>query len=112
MIGAMGAGSCFVAAAVLAAALSSSIGASAAPATSTTPVSPRKPAAKPAVPPSPGPDTEGVKFRAIGPATSGGRVPAVAGSDRDPALYYAGGAAGGLFKSTDGGSSFQPGWAG
>ena len=104
-------GSYFVAAAVLAAVLSSSLAASAAPA-GTTPASPRKPAAKPAVTPSPGPDTDGVKFRAIGPATSGGRVPAVAGSDRDPALYYAGGAGGGVFKSTDGGTSFQPVWTG
>jgi photosystem II stability/assembly factor-like uncharacterized protein len=70
----------------------------------------RKPGPKPAVTPSPGPDTDGVKFRAIGPATSGGRVPAVAGSDRDPALYYVGGAAGGVFKSSDGGTSFAPVW--
>src|SRR5665213_3374027 len=69
-----------------------------------------KPAPKPAVTSSPGPDTDGVKFRAIGPAVSGGRIGAVAGSDRDPALYYAGGAGGGVFKSSDGGSSFQPVW--
>ena len=71
---------------------------------------PRKAAPKPAASPSPGPDTEGVKFRAIGPAISGGRVAAVAGSDRDPALYYVGGAGGGVFKSTDGGASFQSVW--
>ena len=53
-----------------------------------------------------------MKFRAIGPATSGGRVPAVAGSDRDPALYYVGGAGGGVFKSSDGGTSFQSVWTG
>jgi photosystem II stability/assembly factor-like uncharacterized protein len=47
-------------------------------------------------------------YRAIGPAISGGRTTAVAGSDRDPALYYAGGAGGGVFKSTDGGVSWQP----
>ncbi|HTJ27719.1 MAG TPA: hypothetical protein VMA36_16300 [Candidatus Limnocylindria bacterium] len=47
-------------------------------------------------------------YRAIGPAISGGRTSAVAGSDRDPALYYAGGAGGGVFKSTDGGVSWQP----
>jgi photosystem II stability/assembly factor-like uncharacterized protein len=71
----------------------------------------RKAAAKPSPSPSPGPDTEGVKFRAIGPAISGGRVAAVAGSDRDPALYYVGGAGGGVFKSTDGGASFQSVWS-
>jgi photosystem II stability/assembly factor-like uncharacterized protein len=70
----------------------------------------RKAGPKPSPSPSPGPDTEGVKFRAIGPAISGGRVAAVAGSDRDPALYYVGGAGGGVFKSTDGGASFQSVW--
>ncbi len=72
--------------------------------------SPRKPAPQPATSPSPGPDTDGVRFRAIGPAISGGRVPAVAGSDRDPELYYVGGAGGGVFKSTDGGTSFASVW--
>jgi photosystem II stability/assembly factor-like uncharacterized protein len=59
---------------------------------------------------TPAPDT--FTFRAIGPAASGGRVSAVAGSDRDERLYYVGGAAGGVFKSTDGGTSFQPAWTG
>lgn len=48
----------------------------------------------------------GLTFREIGPAISGGRSTAVAGSDRDPHLYYAGGAGGGVFKSTDGGASW------
>ncbi len=59
-----------------------------------------------------GPDTGGLQFRAIGPAAAGGRVPAVAGSDRDPNLYYVGGAGGGVFKSEDGGISFAPAWNG
>jgi len=59
---------------------------------------------------TPAPDT--FAFRAIGPAASGGRVSAVAGSDRDDRLYFVGGAAGGVFKSTDGGTSFQPAWNG
>jgi photosystem II stability/assembly factor-like uncharacterized protein len=50
----------------------------------------------------------GLSYRQIGPAISGGRSSAVAGSDRDPALYYAGGAGGGVFKSTDGGASWVP----
>ena len=104
-------GSFFVAAVVLAAtALSSPLALRAAPAGGTAPEPPRKPAPKPAVTASPGPDTDGVRFRAIGPAASGGRVPAVAGSDRDPALYYVGGAGGGVFKSADGGTSFQSVW--
>ncbi len=49
-----------------------------------------------------------LSYRAIGPAISGGRTTAIAGSDTDPALYYAGGADGGVFKSTDGGISWNP----
>jgi hypothetical protein len=59
---------------------------------------------------TPAPDT--FTFRAIGPVVSGGRVSAVAGSDRDDRLYFVGGAAGGVFKSIDGGTSFQPAWSG
>jgi hypothetical protein len=44
-----------------------------------------------------------LKFRNLGPAAAGGRVTAVAGVPDDPALYYAGSAAGGVFKTTDGG---------
>ncbi|MBV8434010.1 MAG: hypothetical protein JO029_07025 [Candidatus Eremiobacteraeota bacterium] len=47
-------------------------------------------------------------YRSIGPAISGGRTTAVAGSNRDPLLYYAGGAGGGVFKSIDGGASWNP----
>ncbi|HET6276244.1 MAG TPA: hypothetical protein VFE16_09980 [Candidatus Cybelea sp.] len=49
-----------------------------------------------------------LEYREIGPAISGGRSPAVAGSNRDPLLYFAGGAGGGVFKSTDGGASWIP----
>ncbi len=51
-----------------------------------------------------------LKFRVLGPAISGGRVSAVAGSDTDPFLYYVGGAGGGVFKSTNGGTSFSSVW--
>lgn len=47
-------------------------------------------------------------YRSIGPAISGGRTTAVVGSDRDPNRYYAGGANGGVWKSVDGGISWQP----
>lgn len=70
----------------------------------------RKPAPRASA--TPAPDTEGVQFRALGPAAAGGRVTAVAGSDRDPQLYYVGGAGGGVFKSDDGGISFRPVWNG
>ena len=49
-----------------------------------------------------------LRYRSIGPAISGGRVTATAGSDRDPQVYYAGGADGGVFKSTNGGASWFP----
>jgi photosystem II stability/assembly factor-like uncharacterized protein len=56
--------------------------------------------------PAPIGDYAYLKYRSIGPAISGGRVSAVAGSDRDPMLYYVGAAGGGVFKSVNGGTSF------
>jgi photosystem II stability/assembly factor-like uncharacterized protein len=50
----------------------------------------------------------GLRYREIGPAITGGRATAVAGSDRDASLYFAGGAGGGVFKTTDGGASWNP----
>jgi photosystem II stability/assembly factor-like uncharacterized protein len=50
----------------------------------------------------------GLKYREIGPAISGGRTSAVAGSNRDTHVYYAGGAGGGVFKTTNGGASWFP----
>src|SRR5579863_1516310 len=48
-----------------------------------------------------------LKFRNLGPATAGGRVTAVVGVPGDPNTYYAGAAAGGVFKSTDGGTTWS-----
>ncbi|HKE35908.1 MAG TPA: hypothetical protein VKB39_00660, partial [Candidatus Baltobacteraceae bacterium] len=48
-----------------------------------------------------------LQYRAIGPAIAGGRATAVAGSNHDSQLYYAGGAGGGVFKSVDGGASWR-----
>jgi photosystem II stability/assembly factor-like uncharacterized protein len=47
-----------------------------------------------------------LKYRFIGPA--GNRVSAVAGVPRDPYVYYAGGASGGVFKTSDGGARWTP----
>jgi len=47
-----------------------------------------------------------LKFRGVGPAVSGGRVPAVAGTDADPFLYYAGGSGGGVWKTENGGTTW------
>ena len=48
-----------------------------------------------------------LKARAIGPAVVGGRIGAVAGVAGDPRIIWAGAAAGGIWKSTDGGVTFE-----
>jgi photosystem II stability/assembly factor-like uncharacterized protein len=67
------------------------------------------PSASPAASPSPGPTAPaGLRWRTLGPAVAGGRVATVAGTDRDPALFYAGAAGGGVWKSTNGGAQWRP----
>jgi photosystem II stability/assembly factor-like uncharacterized protein len=63
------------------------------------------PSASPAASPSPAP---ALQWRSIGPAVSGGRVATVAGTDLDPALFYAGAAGGGVWRSTNGGTDWSP----
>jgi photosystem II stability/assembly factor-like uncharacterized protein len=63
--------------------------------------------------PSPSPTAAGtpaqqLRWRSIGPSVSGGRVAAVAGTDLDPTLFYAGAAGGGVWKSTNGGGDWTP----
>ncbi len=48
-----------------------------------------------------------MRWRAIGPALPEGRATAVVGSNLHPLLYYAGSADGGVWKSVDGGTSWQ-----
>src|SRR5262249_52950409 len=48
-----------------------------------------------------------LKFRSIGPA-AGGRVCRVAGVPGNPLIYYAATAAGGIWKSADGGVQWKP----
>src|SRR5206468_2992108 len=50
---------------------------------------------------------EPLKFRYMGPAPAG-RIASVAGIPGDPTTYYLGSASGGLWKSTDGGTTFVP----
>src|SRR5216684_783304 len=50
---------------------------------------------------------KGMKWRSIGPYR-GGRSLAVAGVPGDPTVYYFGGVAGGVWKSTDAGSTWLP----
>jgi photosystem II stability/assembly factor-like uncharacterized protein len=47
-------------------------------------------------------------WRNIGPAVSGGRLGALAGTDRDAALYYAGAAGGGIWKTSNSGQTWSP----
>src|SRR6202166_3364858 len=49
---------------------------------------------------------DGLKFRFIGPP--GNRVSAVVGGPGDPNVYYAGAASGGVWKSIDGGTEWEP----
>ena len=49
----------------------------------------------------------GFKFRFVGPRV-GNRIAAVAGVPGDPAVYYAGAASGGVWKSVDGGNRWAP----
>jgi photosystem II stability/assembly factor-like uncharacterized protein len=53
------------------------------------------------------PELKYLKFRSIGPA-AGGRVCRAAGVPGDPLTYYAATAAGGVWKSADGGLSWKP----
>jgi photosystem II stability/assembly factor-like uncharacterized protein len=62
--------------------------------------------AAPAAAPKP---LEGLKYRLIGPFR-GGRATGVAGIAGDPTTFYFGAAAGGLWKTTDGGTSWKPLW--
>ena len=49
----------------------------------------------------------GLKWRLVGPFR-GGRVEAVAGLSGDPNVYYFGAVAGGLWKTSDGGTTWKP----
>jgi photosystem II stability/assembly factor-like uncharacterized protein len=49
----------------------------------------------------------GLKWRLVGPFR-GGRVEAVAGLSSDPNVYYFGAVAGGLWKTSDGGTTWKP----
>src|SRR5579872_402420 len=49
-----------------------------------------------------------LQFRNLGPRISGGRLGAVAGTDADSSLYYAGAAGGGVWKTTNAGQSWEP----
>ena len=49
-----------------------------------------------------------LSWRSIGPTVSGGRVASVAGTPQDDQLYYLGTAGGGVWKSANGGATWEP----
>jgi len=49
-----------------------------------------------------------LEFRSIGPAIMGGRVAALAGVPGDANTFYFGAATGGVFRTTNGGTTFEP----
>ena len=51
---------------------------------------------------------KGLKFREIGPAAMGGRIDDFAVVDSNPDIIYVGTASGGVFKTTNGGTSWDP----
>ncbi len=67
---------------------------------------PAKPAEKPAGPQDP-PEIKAFKYRLLGPAW-GGRVSRAAGVPGDPSVYYAATASGGVWKSVNGGVTWNP----
>ncbi len=50
---------------------------------------------------------QGLDWRSVGPAQFGGRVADVAGVPGDPDILYAGHSSAGLYKSTNGGTTFE-----
>src|SRR4029453_12890908 len=60
------------------------------------------PASAPATSADPFP---GLKFRNIGPAAVGGRIDDLAGLESNPAVFYVGTATGGLWKTTNNGTT-------
>ncbi len=68
------------------------------------------PAAAPPASPFDAPEAaalKGLEWRSIGPANMGGRVTDIEGVPGDPSTYYVAGANGGLWKTTNGGTTFK-----
>ncbi|MGA8475184.1 MAG: hypothetical protein WB681_08960 [Candidatus Cybelea sp.] len=65
------------------------------------------PSVAPSPTPTPGPPFGNMRWREIGPASTGGRVAAVAGSATNPKLYYLGAAGGGVWKSENGAQTWD-----
>ena len=68
----------------------------------------RRPAAAPAPPAIPESLFAGLSYRNIGPANMSGRMADVEGVPGDPAIVYVGSASGGVWKTTNGGTTWTP----
>jgi len=64
--------------------------------------------AEPAINQSDDPVLGAFRFRSIGPASMGGRIDDIAVSESDPSIIYLGYAVGGVFRSTNNATSFEP----
>lgn len=67
-----------------------------------------RPAATPPVNPSADPLLRSFQWRSIGPLSMGGRVDEIAVVDKDPRVFYVGFATGGLWKTVNAGTTFEP----
>ena len=66
------------------------------------------PIAQPVINQSTDPLLASFRFRSIGPASMGGRIDDIAVSESDPNVIYIGYAVGGVFKSENNGTTFEP----
>jgi photosystem II stability/assembly factor-like uncharacterized protein len=71
-------------------------------------VKPEAKAAEVQQPPTPASAISNLKFREIGPANMGGRVDDFAVVESDPNVVYAGFASGGIWKTTNAGTTWEP----
>ena len=62
----------------------------------------------PMINPSEDPRSRSFRFRSIGPASMGGRIDDVAVAESDPNIIYLGYAVGGVWKSVNNGTTFEP----
>ena len=62
----------------------------------------------PPVNPSSDPLLRGYAFRGIGPASMGGRIDDIAVVESNPSVYYLGVATGGVWKTVNNGTTFEP----
>lgn len=72
----------------------------------------RSAAQAPSLPPpinaSPDPLLKAFRFRSIGPASMGGRIDDIVGVEADPSTMYVGFATGGVWKTTNNGTTWEP----